>query len=515
MLWVAVHLPLLSLESFTASLPQATPQPVVLVDAHHIVCADAQAQALGVSVGMKRATALSLAPHLLLGQADAWRDAQALQGVAYAALAFTPMVCLVPPDTVLLEVQASLRYFGGLPALGGRLRDALAPLGHRLQVVSAPTAHGAALLARLHDGLHCTDRHLLQRLLEEMPLSVPLTTAPHLQVLAGMGLRCLGDLRQLPRGGVARRFGKEVLDEMDRAFGDRPDPREPIVLPPTFRSGLELFARADTTDQLLHGAQMLLLRLVAWLSAQHAFVTRFSLKMKHEARWRMNDDGSHTAPVTTLELALAEPSRDAAHMLALLRERLAHVQLPAPTLELAIESDDIVRRPPPNAELFPTPQSERAGLVQLIERLQARLGREQVQCLVPVADHRPERATQVVPADPQLMKRADSVSMPGAPTMHDAAHPRRDPLTRPLWLLPEPVVLQERQSRPLLDGHLVQLLAGPERIETGWWDGGLAERDYFIGQTREGALVWVYRARAAQHLPSSRAPGWFLHGRFA
>lgn len=506
MLWVGVHLPLLSLESFAASLPQATLQPIALVDTHLIVSADARAQALGVSVGLKRATALGLAPQLLLGQADEWRDAQALQGLAYAALTFTPMVCLAGPDGVLLEVQPSLRYFGGLDALVCRLKDTLAPFGHRLQIVSAPTPHGAALLARLHDGLHCPDPHALQRALEEAPLAVLATAAAHEQTLLGMGLRCLGELRQLPRAGVARRFGKGLLDEMDRAFGDRPDPREPLVLPPTFRSELELFARADTTEQLLHGAQMLLRRLVAWLSAQHAFVTRFRLLMKHEARWR---DGN-IAPLTTLEVALAEPSRDVAHMLTLLRERLAQVQLPAPTLELAIESEDIVRRPPPNAELFPTPQSERAGLVQLIERLQARLGREQVQCLLPVADHRPERATQVVPADPRLMRRSDGP----ARVVRDAAHPRREPITRPLWLLPEPQALKERQSRPLLDGHLVQLLIGPERIESGWWDGGLAERDYFIGQTREGALVWVYRMRP-QHVPSNRVQGWFLHGRFA
>ncbi|MBL0730722.1 DNA polymerase Y family protein [Piscinibacter sp. HJYY11] len=497
MLWVGVHLPLLSLESFSAGLTQPTQQPIVLVDAHHIVSADAASQALGVSVGMKRATALALAPHLLLGQADAWRDAQALQAVAHAALAFTPMVCLAEPDGVLLEVQASLRYFGGLAALVRKLRDTLAPFGHRLQIVSAPTVQGAALLARLHDGLHCADRPALQRALEDAPLEVLATAAPQADVMLGMGLRRVGDLRQLPRPGLARRFGQALLDEMDRAFGDRPDPREPIVLPPTFRSGLELFARADTTEQLLHGAQMLLLRLVAWLSAQHAFVTRFRLLMKHEARWR---DGN-TAPTTPLDVALAEPSRDVAHMLVLLRERLAHVQMAAPTLELAIESDDIVRRPPPNAELFPTPQSERAGIARLIERLQARLGREQVQRLQPVADHRPERATQVMPADP-LMKGTS------------AGGPPPGPITRPLWLLPEPMALQQRHDHPFLNGRAVQLLAGPERIEAGWWDGDLVERDYFIGQTADGVLVWVF-LNHPQHLPSSPTQGWFLHGRFA
>ena len=95
-----------------------------------------------------------------------------------------------------------------------------------------------------------------------------------------------------------------------------------------------------------------------------------------------------------------------------------------------------------------------------------------------------------------------------------AASAPKGPFTRPLWLLPKPQALQERQSHPLLDGHIVQLLAGPERIESGWWDGGLAERDYFIGQTDDGLLVWLYRTRPQRPF-SSQMEGWFLHGRFA
>ena len=85
-------------------------------------------------------------------------------------------------------------------------------------------------------------------------------------------------------------------------------------------------------------------------------------------------------------------------------------------------------------------------------------------------------------------------------------------MTRPVWLLPQPLALPEQQSRPLLDGRPLQLLAGPERIESGWWDGAHAARDYFIAQAHDGALVWVYRAR----LPLAEPPGqgWYLHGRF-
>jgi protein ImuB len=74
--------------------------------------------------------------------------------------------------------------------------------------------------------------------------------------------------------------------------------------------------------------------------------------------------------------------------------------------------------------------------------------------------------------------------------------------------------LPERQSRPCLDGRALQLLSGPERIESGWWDTGLAERDYFIAQALDGALVWIYRTRLPR-ADDAQAQGWFLQGRFA
>src|ERR1700754_4328963 len=97
MLWIAVHLPLLSLESFAAPLPaEAAGQPLALIDAHRIVSANAAAQQLGVKPGLKRATALALAPNLTLALADARRDEEALRAVAHTALACTPNVTIQP-----------------------------------------------------------------------------------------------------------------------------------------------------------------------------------------------------------------------------------------------------------------------------------------------------------------------------------------------------------------------------------------------------------------------------------
>ncbi len=513
MLWIALHLPLLSLESFAATFHGAADVvPLALLDAQRIVHANPAAQALGVKPGLKRATALALASHLVLGQADPRRDAQALTAVAHVALAFTPSVTLQPPEdrlaaarTVLLEVRKSLHYFGGLPALLLRLHQALAGLRHRIHCVDAPTALGAALLARIHPQLHCPDLAALHARLDVAPVWLLGPGREHWDALQGMGLRTLADLRHLPRAAIARRFGATLLGELDRARGDSPDPREAIVLPDRFESRIELFARADTTEQVLQGANVLLARLVAWLAAQHAQVRRFTLRLCHETRAR------GAVPATALNIALAEPSRDPAHLLVLLRERLARLPLSAPTFELHLSADEIAHRAPPNQELFPTPGSEAEGLVRLVERLQARLGNGQVRRLVLVHDHRPERGSpaQAVQAGVEVSVKSASKPAARAAAKIDS-NPRLAP--RPVWLLCEPQPLPERQSRPWFEGRALQLLSGPERIEAGWWDAGLTERDYFIAQAADGALLWVYRTR----LPlSAQAPGWFLQGRFA
>jgi protein ImuB len=520
MFWIAIHLPLLPLEAFCATLPQAAgdalagadARPVALVAEHRVVQVNAAAAARGIRAGCQRATAQALAAEVLLAESDPAREAAALRAVAHAALAFTPGVAEhdpAEPATVLLEVAASLRLFGGPVALARRLQQALAPLGHRLQLAAAPTAAGAALLARwaprgvdaLH-GPHARDRAALATLLDRAP--VTLLPAPRAAIAAemvAMGLHRIADLRAQPRSGLARRFGEGLLDLLDRALGDAPDTRRWTVLPPLFEARLELAARAEHTEQVLHGAGVLLARLVAWAQGRQVRVGRFVLRCLHErARQAL-------VPPTELAVELAEPSVDPAHLQALLKERLGRLELPAPTLDLLLLCRHVVAAPAPNGELFPTRASRAEGLLRLVERLRARLGDAQVQRLVAISDHRPERGSRALPLQGEGAQPALPALPPG-PALLDPTQP----LHRPAWLLPEPQPLGEAaDGTPLLQGRPLRVLAGPERIETGWWDEHPVQRDYFIAEAHDGALVWVFRPRLP---PPPGEPVWFLQGLF-
>jgi protein ImuB len=528
-LWIALHLPHLALETFAATLlPEQQGLPMALLRGARLAAVDEAAAGLGLKSGMRRATAMALAPRTIFGHADAVREDQGLQAVAHASLAFTPSVTLHGRRTVLLEVATTQRAFGGLPRLIDRLLAFLSPLGLTVRLATAPTAMAAAILVRWGRpdipvvGEHTHRLEALRNLIDEAPLITLHSAWEHLDSLQAMGLSTLAELRTLPRDGLVRRFGPAVLAELDAARGEAAQAHAWLTLPDGFDSRLELFARADTADQVLYGAQLLLARLVAWARARRGRVRRLQLQMLHEPRHRHDD---RTPECTTLEIALAEPSNDAVHIGVLLREHLCRLPLPAPTLELRMNCQDLAFSDAPSGELFPTRDSEHEGLLRLVERLQARLGRERVRRVHPVADHRPEHSTVLLPLEPSQTDGAGTSAVVAAcARLPAAASPSSgSPLTRPVWLLAQPQPLADRQSAPWFDGRPLQVLSGPERIEAGWWDGEPVVRDYFVAQAHDGSVVWIYRSRlpvdglsgsgGSTH-PAS-AGEWFLHGRFA
>src|SRR5882672_9122540 len=75
-----------------------------------------------------------------------------LEPIAGWACQFTPKVALAPPDALLAEVQASLRCFGGLDGLLGRLRAGLDELGIAASLAVASTGRAALWRARAGGG---------------------------------------------------------------------------------------------------------------------------------------------------------------------------------------------------------------------------------------------------------------------------------------------------------------------------------------------------------------------------
>ncbi|MBA5686361.1 Y-family DNA polymerase [Rugamonas apoptosis] len=490
-LWIGLYLPRLPLEVFCPRW--SADQGSVVLEQERVLAASPQAQAAGVRPGMRRGGALMLAPQAQLHQRAPTLEAEALQAVAMALLQFTPQVAEGEEATLLMDVGASLRLFGGVRALCRQVLASLQALGFTAALGCAPTARGAWLLARSGGGRGLT-MATLERRLARLPCSLLPPARPYLSWFEGIGCLTVGELRRLPRPGLQRRCGRALLDMLDGAHGQTAELFEWLAAPESFRAKVELFDRVEHAEALLFGAHRLLLQMTGWLCARQFAVERVSLALEHER-------GRVARPPTMLEIVLAEPTWRAEHLLRLLKERLAKLVLEAPVIGLCLEAPQVRPMMPPSESLFPEPGGSKEDRQRLFELLVARLGPDNVLQAVPLADYRPELANQWVSVQEKIRPADARAQLP----------PDMPSLPRPAWLLAKPVALLMRDHRPFY-GSPLKMMSSGERIEAGWWSQ-TQTRDYFIAEGQDHAHYWVYRERLAS-ADGQAEPRWYLHGLF-
>lgn len=476
-LWLALRFVDLALEARGARRDNA--EPVAVISEHSgvltVCAANAAAAALGVDTGTPLTAAYALAPQLITLERDEPREVARLHRLAAWCVQFTSTVSLEPPDTLLLDVQGSLTLFGGLPALLGQVEAQLDQLRIARSLSVAPTAQAALWFVRSAAPLVLDDAARLPDALSRLPLSVTGWPVRTLHTLAGMGVRGVGDVLRLPRDGFARRFGRQGRRELDRALGIGPEPRTPFVMPPVFEAALDLLTETERLTHIELAVGRLLDELAGVLRGHQRAVAQFRVGLTHR-----------DATPTVIEIGLAAPSRDVARFKRVVHERLEALTLAAPVTDVTLTAPNLILLSGRDGDLF---SRSVAGYEwpQLVETLRARLGAAAVHGLCLVPEHRPEAAWRYVE--------------PGTPGASF------DVPRRPLWMMSRPAPLRVHGQWPYWDGVL-RIVRGPERIETGWWDGKDVARDYYIAVNPQQLYLWIYRRR--------RSPkDWYVHGVFA
>jgi protein ImuB len=478
-LWLCLCFPGLPLEA-VAGQRDGAPLALLTDDGQRpaVLLCNAAAARRGVRAGLPVNAALALVPGLRLEPRDRVREAAALARLADAGLRFTPLVSVEQDGALLLEVAASAPLFGGLDALHAAVRAQAREAGHAVTTALAPTARGALWLARAGGESRVTEPAALAAVLAPLPVGLAGWPRAARQTLRRMGVARLGECLRLPRDGLARRIGAACLAELDEALGRRPESRAYWRRAERLRDALDL--PAETLEAPLLGAalQVLLERLQERLRARQAAARLVWLRLRHRGR-----------AATLLRIGLLRPSAEAAHLHALALLRLETLAIPAPVVAIALEADVTAASAAAGADLLGRLDAgERAA--GLVERLRMRLGLAAVHGLRVGREHRPERAWQAV-ADPVGGSATPGGDVAGA--------------ARPLWLVEPPLPLGRRAGGPAFQGPLV-LGDGPERIETGWWDGGDVRRDYYVATNPRGLRLWVFRDRQGGE--------WYLQGLF-
>jgi protein ImuB len=302
------------------------------------------------------------------------------------------------------------------------------------------------------------------------------------QQLATLGVKTLGELSALPDAGRRRRWGQALGLQLAELYGSRPESRPSFVAPEQYRAQVDFLDATHDHALLMPVLDALWAGLQAYLNARALAANRHALVFQH----------GRSLPPTQIVIATRQPGRDPQRWRRIAEEWMGRTPWPDGVYGLAIQDVETVVYAPQSDELFPGQATVTSHFEDLIERLLARLGEGSLRRLEVLDDHRPERA----------IRESDLKGASAAPLAMRAVHG-----LRPTWLLPVPRALIERQGgMPEWQGVLT-FLAGPERLETGWWDGAPMRRDYFVVRNRQGEVGWIFR--------DLTRGGWYLHGFFS
>lgn len=319
--------------------------------------------------------------------------------------------------------------------------------------------------------------------------------------LARLGLRRVGELLGQPRASLARRFGRGLVMRMDQAMGSAPEPVSPAKPVDHFAVRLTLPDPIGLESDILAALDRLLPRLCESLEKKGRGARRVRLQA-----FRTDHE------IQSIEVGLARPSREPDRIRPLLALKLDDIDAGFGIDMLRVEatqSEPIhARTAVGHLEAGHAVNRRLAAdtaFDDLLGRIGARVGLDNITRLHPASSHIPEKTTKTLAA---------AWSEP----CKDAWEPPANPRPLLLWQ-PEPVKAPDTPKLPQVFGWRGQTLTrrraiGPERLAPEWWlddpNWRTGVRDYWVTETEDGQRLWLFYAHGL-----TRSSGWFCHGAFA
>jgi protein ImuB len=470
---------------------------------------NAAAARAGLTQGELLSNARSKVLDLQVRDADPAADAAALEKLGLWCVRYTPTVSAwneaSGADGLFLDVEASSHLFGGEAKLLAELLTRLKGFGLPARLAIASTPGAAWALARYgkeQTAILASGREA--DALRPLPLAALRLPDEALILARRLGLRRISDVMEKPRAPLAHRFGAALIRRLDQALGHSPEPLPALVPPPVYETRGNFVDPISSAEHIVEAVSRLFTRLSDDLIHDGKGARTLRLML-----FRTDGETRH------IDVGLAAPTRDTAHITRLIELRLDRVadDLDAGLGFEAMGLHVLTAEPLTEQQAALSTQGDGPasdGLATLIDRLEQRLGSGSVVKLTPRESHIPERAVVRSAASDGPALRFDSTNSPLAP--------------RPLFLFERPeeahvlALIPEGPPRQFRwRGVLHQIVSseGPERIAPEWWrrDANTAlERDYYAVEDENGWRFWLYRDG---HYGEGTTPRWFLQGVFA
>lgn len=480
-------------------------------NAQRLTATDKRAADLGLGAGLTLADARARIPGLRVVDADPKADARWLAKLALAADRYTPLVARDKRDGLILDITGCAHLFGGEAGLLSDLHARLAPVATEARTVIADTPDAAAALARFAPRTSLapgSDRNRDEQAVAPLPIAALDAPPETVRALTRAGLTTLGALAARPRGPIEARFGPDLLARLDRLLGRIDTGIAPLRPAPVLYADQRFAEPLGGSEPALAALDLLLREIAAQLGRTGQGGQRFS------ALFFQTDGGT-----TRIDVATVRPTRDAALLARLFRERHAILKTTRDHAEGYDQLRLMVTAAEPLADLqfhIDRTARETQAVTDLKDRLIARFGAPSVLHFAAEDTHMPERAAFLIPAL-DLDKTTPKNHAP------DTLNPDRTP-ARPthLFMPPEPIeaVAEIPDGPPLRFRwrkalHDIARAEGPERIAPEWWlspPRTTLTRDYYRIEDKDGRRFWVFRE--GLYGDETDHPKWFLHGLF-
>jgi protein ImuB len=480
-------------------------------NAERLVCVDAEAARLGLTIGLPLADARARFPNLVAIEAEPAEEARLIERLCDWCSRFTPLAALDGRDGLMLDISGVAHLFGGEAALIEDCRARLAAQGFTVAAGVGGNPRAASALARFSPTKIAPDPlsdKAFARLFHDLPLAALGLDEKTVADLARAGLRRIGDVALRPRAPIAARFGSLPIARLDALKGLERSSIAPRFMAPDFCAERRFASPVQTVQAIEATLRKLADDLVVLLERQAKGARRIELELH-----RVDGD------VRRIRVGASRPLNEARAIVRLFAERLASRD------EEAIDAGygvDLMRLAclaaeplaPSQAELERTHEAERArALAELLDRLSARLGARAVTRRELIEAHLPEQAEAAAPAtlgQARLRGQGEEPIAPeGAPARPLRLFVRPEPIEA-LAEVPDGPPLRFRWRRVL---HDIAAIEGPERIAAPWWRrAGAPTRDYFRAEDSEGRRFWLYR-EGLWGRETAQAK-WFVHGVF-
>lgn len=470
--------------------------PFVLASPDHgrmvITAANALAQAASISIGMAAADARAIIPPLIVLDDDPGLSARLLTGIAEWCIRYTPVAAIDPPDGLILDITGCAHLWGGEMPYLNQIISRIKGFGYDVRAVMADTIGTAWAVTRFAQEPIINPGAQAAALLPLPPeaLRLEAETSERLQKL---GLHHIGDIINMPRSPLRRRFGRHLIQRLDQALGVEEEAIKPVQPLVPYRERLPCLEPIVTATGIEMALQQLLDMLCTRLQQEQKGLREAVFK-----GYRV--DGK----IEKIVIGTNRGSHHAEHLFKLFEPKLS-------TMEPALGIELFMLEAPKTEDLAALQKNlwegacglEDIRLSELIDRLANRIGPGRVNRYLPDARHWPERS--IKPTASMHEKPAITWNLDRPRPLQLLSKPEPIDVTAPV---PDyPPMLFRYKGRL----HKIVKADGPERIEREWWIEEGQHRDYYCVEDEEGARYWLFRSG---HYEADKSHQWFMHGFF-